>query len=469
MTLAALLACADPNLTPVVGTTARIEPVTVEATQGMEQQVDVFLDAEDCRRATVDDVAACTPWLDRTRGEVRFAFQVRAGSVPQAVSLDADMVDIYHKNQAVKGAESTDFELVPHQPEAPRALYVLLIDGSYSMRLVDQGDPRPRIDKVRDALLDPEVVKAFYENESAVAPFVFESAEAPRPLAAEVVVDDPEAFRQLVASQLQAGNAYTWLYRSVEHGVSTVLKDPRVAEVIEFQRLQPVVIALTDGFNNEHPLDLCRDNAPRLSRLLQRLEELRTRSLQQRPTVWTVGLGRKAWRDPKPTRGPGVSPSLLCGAEAERPISDDLELRGVDNVALTLIARTGGGKSYVTGSSAGLARAFRDAAALRHRWFEVRYRVDPFLLRRAFEARVEIDGPAPLAGAVRFHPHGWLDGPPGEPRDGGWTRPASPARTTLLVLPVLGALVTLGYLPAAAYNLWRAARGRRWFRRRRPR
>lgn len=467
--IAWLLACAQPTLRPVPGTTARIEAVADEDADRMDQKLEIFLDRKACENASVEDVEACLPWLDRASGEVRISFRLLAGYVPIAASVDASQVDPRHKGHGIDRAGASGFELIPHQPEAPRAVYVLLIDGSASMQLVDQGDDRARIEKLRDALLQPAVVQAFFENGSAVAPFMFESADPPRPLAPKVVLGTPAEYRQVIRDQLVAGNAYTWLYRAVDHGVGSILERPELEQAFQGTRRQPVLIALTDGFNNEYATDLCRDNAGRLGRLLERLEQVRRASSGLRPTVWTVGLGREAWKDPRIPRGPGVPTSVLCGPEADRRVSGDLELRGVDNIAMTLIARTGGGRAFVRHDSRGLAEAFRAAAAVRHKWFEVRYRVDPFHLRRAFETELVVDGPVPVSRAVRFHPHGWIDAPPGLLGEDGWRRAAPLSRSALLVLPVLGILVTLGYVPAAAHNLWRALRGRRWFGRKGPR
>ena len=57
---------------------------------------------------------------------------------------------------------------------------------------------------------------------------------------------------------------------------------------------------------------------------------------------------------------------------------------------------------------------------------------------------------------MRIYPSGWLDAPPGRLDKDGWAHP-SPFRLSFgLVLPLLGALATISYLPAARFNVARA-------------
>lgn len=454
-----LLACADPALVPVAGTTARIEAVESGGARPGEETLDIFLDEARCAATVREGLADCPPFVDRATGEVRLGFAVRAGATVVPSVLDADTVEVYHKTQSVKGGEQTAVAVVPHDPETPRALYLLLIDGSGSMAYIDEDDGRTRMDKVRDALADPRVTEAFLAPGSAVAPFVFRGDGEPVPLHPSVVIEDAATYRAAVEG-LVVGSGYTFLYQAVDTAVDRLLAGERVQRSLEVREQEPVIIALTDGFNNERPDDVCADNAPRLERLLTRLAQRRAAPGRTRPQVWTIGLGYAAFPDtPLPDRV-GLDARALCPRAADRRIDGDLETLGVDNRALALIAREGGGRSYTTRSQRGLADAFRAAALPRHRWFEVRYRVDPFLLRRPFEARLHLVGRPGVAGTVKVHPHGWLDAPPGTPGADGWVRPTPLARSLLLVLPVLAGLVGAGYLPPAVYNLYRAVRGR---------
>ena len=71
-------------------------------------------------------------------------------------------------------------------------------------------------------------------------------------------------------------------------------------------------------------------------------------------------------------------------------IDGDLENRGIDNVSLEWIAKVGGGQSFVSKDKKGLANAFIQAAALRYKWFELRYKVSPTWFRETFITKLQI-------------------------------------------------------------------------------
>ena len=222
------------------------------------------------------------------------------------------------------------------------------------------------------------------------------------------------------------------------------------------------MIALTDGFNNERGDDLCSANAPRLQELLAMLSDMRmgrggVRGFQ--PEIFTVGLGRKAWKRFKVPEGVSVKPRQLCQKFADTRIDGGVEARGVDNGAIEWIAKVGGGKSFVRNTPDGLAEAFIAAAQKRYAWYELRYRVDPFHLRRSFSVTIRVNAPYAVESTVPIYPSGWLDGPPGVPGEDGWMV-AGPYRATITVLlPLLGAIISLNYLPAAFFNVRRAIFG----------
>ena len=174
------------------------------------------------------------------------------------------------------------------------------------------------------------------------------------------------------------------------------------------------------------------------------------------PTVYTVGLGRSAWRQfevPDDTR---VSPSQLCKGYTQEIVNGGVERRGVDNAALSWIARIGGGSSFISRTTNGLADAFKAAAAVRYRWFEARYQVDPFYLRRSFVSKLRLTTLMSSEASIEIKPSGWIDGPPGTLDADGWAHRSTYRQTLTLLLPLLGLFAASGYFPAAWFNVRRA-------------
>jgi hypothetical protein len=317
------------------------------------------------------------------------------------------------------------------------------------------------MDTLKAALLRADVVDSFFPTEvkTAVVPLVFRGAGVPEPLGGKWIVDNKQDYRKVIRENLQIGAGYTFLYQAVEYSTSTLLDVPEIKQAVENGKQVPTVIALTDGFNNEDPADLCKSNAPRLEKLLGHLSAVRRGEkvdVRRRPVVYTVGLGRSAWRDFQAQDELKVAVPTLCKALGERRIDGDIENRGVDNATLKWIARIGGGESFIRQDTEGLAEAFRGAAATRYEWFEARYQVDPFHLRRAFETRLRLNSLLRSEAAIWIHPSGWMDAPPGVLDDKQWAHAVPFGVTTTLVLPVLGLLVAMGYVPAAVFNVRRA-------------
>jgi hypothetical protein len=322
--------------------------------------------------------------------------------------------------------------------------------------------------------LRKDVVDAFFPPEAAaggrvrtaVVPLVFAGSGTPQPLGGRWLVESPDEYRALVRDSLQTGSGYTFLYQAVEYSVTTLLDRPEIKQAVSAANMQPTVITLTDGFNNHAASDTCGDNAPRLTALLRKLSGVRREAQAgAQPAVFTVGLGRPAWKSlpgakPPPADAGEVTAQALCRTLAGERIDGGVETRGVDNEALARIARVGGGGSYVRRDTDGLAEAFKAAAAMRYEWFELRYQVDPFYLRRTFVTKVRLLSLFGMEASMRIHPSGWLDGPPGIVDEEGWARPAPFRHSLRLLLPALAILVILGYLPAALYNARRPFRAR---------
>ncbi|MFZ5480780.1 MAG: hypothetical protein ACOZNI_28730 [Myxococcota bacterium] len=463
MLLAWLFACGHTDLMPVQGTTVRVAQPTASAEGNQDLRMHIFSDADECDAAVGrENVDLCLPFVDRSRGQVRVAFQMRVDGEPWSVPLSEENIEIFHKNQRVLKEGLKDYKIVPHDPVRAPQLFVLMIDATYSMGLDDDGKGVTRLGKVKRALLRKDVVDAFFPGEiqTAVVPLIFRGGKLPEPLMGTWIVDNKKDYRRIIEQGLDQTGGFTPLYEAIEFSASTALEVPEVKAAINNRKQQPTVIALTDGFNNPLPPDTCADNAPRLEKLLTKLDALRRAEsvdIRSRPTVYTVGLGRKAWRGVSEIEeGVQVSTRDLCRNKGAEVINGGLERNGVDNIALSRIAKVGGGNSYISRTSEGLAEAFKAAAATRYGWFEARYKVDPFFLRRSFETKLRLTTLYRTEASIFIHPSGWLDAPPAELGEDGWATTPRFARTTTLVFPVLGLIAAVGYLPAALFNVRRA-------------
>jgi hypothetical protein len=454
--------CGQTDLVPVPGTTVRVAPPSSGGEGNETLRLHIFPDADECYASVAAaDVPLCLPFVDRASGEVRIAFQMRVDGDPWPVPLSEENIEIFHKNQRVLREGRKDYQIVPHDPKRAEQLFILLIDSSGSMAIDDEGNGVTRMEKLRRALLKADVVDSFFPDEiqTAVVPLVFKGSGPPEPLGGKWIVDNKKDYRQLIKGELQVGAGFTYLYNAIDYATTTLLENPEIKQAIQVRKQAPTVIALTDGFNNELPEDVCAANAPRLEKLLTRLDGVRrgeTADVRFRPTVYTVGLGRSAWRGFEVPDDTKVAPRELCKNFAQEIVNGGVERRGVDNAALSWIARVGGGASFISRTTDGLADAFKAAAAVRYRWFEARYKVDPFYLRRSFETKLRLTTLLRSEASVWIHPSGWLDAPPGIPGPDGWTSAAPFRQTTTLVLPVLGLLASLTYFPAALFNVRRA-------------
>lgn len=457
------LAACSGDLIPVRGTTVRVSKPVVA--QGTELELRIFTTPDNCGRLKPADKPLCLPWVDRASGEVHLAFQFFLGSDPWPMPVSKEHMQIAHQGSIIQeGQNKQSFDIIPHDPMRSPQLFVILIDGSSSMNYPIKN---PRIERVREALVLKEVVEAFFPEEIRTGVVVLEFiGREIIPLGGSVkVIEDPKEYRKLVRKELRPGTGFTYLYDAIRYVTGPLLTEEKsVKDFLANSQASPTVIALTDGFNNEFATDTCGDNAQRLELLLKHLKVVRGHDvdLRVRPSVYTVGLGRPFRpRFKMPDRRDKVFPRDLCSQRLkDAVINGSLEEVGIDNASLLWIADAGGGTSYVKQDTDGLGEAFRAAAAARFSWFEARYRLDPFYLRRSFKTTLRLLSFADAEASVQVHPSAWLDAPPGLKGPNGWTRPASLARVATLVMPFLGALVLLGFVSPALFNTRRILSGR---------
>lgn len=461
---ALLLACRPAEVHPIPGSAFRIEPVPSTSKVQTDLSVYPFLEDGACRNALgaerEAEVGLCTPFADRSEGLVRLAFQPRIGEARFPMLLNHDSISVTHDRHPRQ-----DFELIPHDPVPTDQLFILLLDATYSMGLIDHGDQVSRLGKVHLALETPAVLNAFFPPglKTAVVPLMLRGGPNPIPLSPKVITRDKKEFVDAL-DNLQAPTGFTPLYKAISNIFTGTMAHPDVESFLKSGTIQPTVIVLTDGFNDDAAPDKCKDNVDKINVLLAQLRELRKKATaRDRPSVWTIGLGRAAWPTNyrRPLGNGPISVGDLCGTagNAERVINADLENFGVDNRGLTLIAVDGGGDAIITQSKAQVAKAFEDAAARRYAWFELRYKIDPFYLRRAWTTRITIESAGSPQAEVRFIPNPWLDTPPATIDAKGQASIAPFSRTLGVVLPLLGAFISLSYLPAAMFNVRRAIFG----------
>ncbi len=462
---AALLAagCSGTNLHTVPGSTLRVSKP--ENPQGTELTLKIFTEASQCGNLSGAEPEQCLPRVDRASGEVHLAFQFLAGTDPWPMAIDDEHLQVVHQGSLIQeGQNQQSYQVIPHDPVKSDQLFVLLIDGSGSM---NEPSSDPKIERFRKALLQPQVVEAFFPPSTTTGLVLLEfSGTGVYPVGGTMqVITSRREYKRLVRDQLRPRGGFTNLYQAVEYGTGELLRD--VPEVTEFLRTTtgaPTVIALTDGFNNQQYNDTCATNAPRLQRLVRHLEDVRGEGadITTRPRVFTVGLGSPFQRRFElPEALDKVQPGALCGKKyRDMRIDGHLETLGIDNASLAWIAEVGGGESFTKRKADGLGAAFQAAAAEQYEWFEVRYRLDPFYLRRSFETTLRLAAFAEAEASIELHPSAWLDVPPGERAEDGWTRPTSLARSVGLVLPLLGLLVAWGFLSPAWLNARRIVLGR---------
>ncbi len=465
-----IVAGCESVLIPIPGTTTRVtEP---RQSEGKELRMELFVRPDQCSRASIPQTEyhLCLPHVDRASGEVRIGFRLWDADIPYDLPAFKDQLKVIHQGTTiVDGSEGMKYEVVPHDPEREKGtLYVLVIDGSGSMKQKNREDGPTRMAQVKQALMLDDVANAFFPPDAggdynSVLLMQFTEGD-PQPVGGKLtMLGNRKEYRQAVR-QLKPLGGYTHLYEAVSYSIGPLLEQEAVLNAIESGGMSVTVVILTDGFNNMKASDTCADNAPRLDDLLKQLRRARNGDgvdLRKRPTVHTVGLGQPFRRKEVEGKTLEVTPTLLCGQRyKDRRIDGDLETEGIDKTSLDLIARAGGGTTYVRRGKDGLAEAFKGTAALRYRWFELRYRTDPHYLRRMFTTELELTGIATAGAQLDLHPSAWLDAPPGAVDADGWHL-AQPYRHTMtIIMPILGLLVSLSFVGAATFNVGRMLRGR---------
>ena len=462
-----LAACStEEHPAPVIGTTYRIGLDVPE--EGSELILDILTTEKACS-TRIDEVEKCRPFVDRANAEVHIAFQFldRVNLLPFPMSLSNE-----HREQLIVSHDRSKqevYEIIPHNPRESGQLYVVVIDGSGSMYEND-GE---RMRKVENALLLPEVVNAFFPSPDAktgVMLLMFTDKLTSIDGGEPRIIRGRGAYEKLIKENLSIRRGgYTYLYKAIRETMSDVMKLGEVKKFLATRNAQPTVIALTDGFNNESSSDTCSSNVGRLKLTLDQISAERSKGgSAAKPVLYTVGLGSKYRSAEKPeSKNAPVTAKALCGQYADSPIDGGLELQGIDHVSLAWLAEAGGGVSFVKRSPKGLADVFLAAAAKRYDWFELKYRVpDSIFHRKSFETELRLNQNYLSSTKVTFYPSPWLDAPTAIRKEGeDWVRPSSLLRTFTLLMPILGVLVFLNYLPAALFNarraVFRRARGRR--------
>lgn len=460
------LACGDARYTPIPGTTIRIEQPIPDSDK--EYELQIFASEEECDEARIhpDEWHLCLPHVDRSSGEVRLGYRFIAGEMHVGLAEHEELMEVQFQGTTVSdGKNGQEIKIIPHEPfSGGGTLYVLLIDGSGSMSEVDRRSGDSRMKQVKKALRQQEVIDAFFpggDTDNAVMLLQFTQGK-PVPvggtLSAQLNKND---YRDAVR-QLRVLNGYTHLYDAIKYATGPLLEEDAVKAAVAGDKRSVTVVALTDGFNNIAASDTCKDNVPRLKVLLDHLATVRESDVRSRPTLHTVGLGkplRPGFEPPRASEAPRAT--TICGRRnVDTRIDGDLETRGIDNASLRLIARAGGGTAHIKRGRKGLAEAFLAAAAPKYRWFEVRYRMDPFFLRRKFKTRLSLIGVGTAGATIQIHPSAWLDAPPGHRMDDGWHMEGSYLATLLVLVPLYAAFISLSYVGAALHNTRRMLFGR---------
>ena len=176
------LAGCGNDLTSIPNTTTRVgRPTMVD---GTELELKIFTSLDECRaRVQPDEIGHCMPYVDRANGEVRLGFQFRLDSDVFPLPLTREHIKVAHLGHELQDGGINRISVVPHDPVRSPQLFILLIDGSSSM--ANAG----RMEKVRKALLMPQVTKAFFSDEVRTRVVIFQFTDrGPRPLGGRLQV-----------------------------------------------------------------------------------------------------------------------------------------------------------------------------------------------------------------------------------------------------------------------------------------
>lgn len=456
-TLALGVARAAPgDRVPVDGSTWRLE---LEAGRPGSERLHVYADATECA-ARGWDPARCAPQVVPSAREFRLGFDVRGaatdGEARRASPLQPGEVEVFVGVDKARGTPARvppdDVVLVPHEAAGRRQFFVVLVDQSSSMYDADASGT-PMMTRVGQALLHPSLTDVLFPDEAGNSSDVLllgfrgqVRGVDGRAWSDAEPVRDLQAYRAAVDGlRREPAPGYTHLYDAVETVLVEVLADPDVSAIVASTKADPVVIVFTDGFNNEASSDRCRDNVGRLDAVRRVVQSSRA-DRGTVPRLHTVGLGApfRPGYVPPVVQSARLDAEALCGWAADERIDGDLETRGIDNVSLALLARDGGGASYVGDDPRRLAGFLAESGSAFHEWFELRFRLDPErggfarATRRPVPVLVRAEHGTVAEARFTLHPHPWFDLPAGAGQDAeGWAvRPSvwGPARTLLWIL-----------------------------------
>jgi hypothetical protein len=459
--LAGCTAISDDGPWPVEGTTWRIEkPAPNERS---DTKIDVFANRDDCLNAykEVDstEVDLCVPKVDRASGQVHMGFRLvdKKSSDVQYLPLNQTQVEVAHLSRTITDAEK--WELIPHGPMAAGQLYIIIIDGSAS--IYQTGG----IKKVKKALQTPAVIESFLPERGGQSTGVLllrfseelKTIDGKDPLTAPII-EKKKVYEEMVEKHVEnPSRGFSHVYDALVYASTTLLESKEIKNWLQVNSATPTIVLLTDGFNNEAASDVCSDNVSRLNSAIDKIRKARLEGGIYHSTVYTVGLGKAINKSYAiPAGGGAVTEGELCRDYGDAIINGGLEAR-IDNPSLVRLADVGGGKSFVSNNHKGLADVFLAAAAQRYKWYEVRYTIDNYYLRRSFDARIRLKQFAQAETTVKFHPSAWMDSPSGLVPEGERWFQATPFRHSLLpVTGLLGLLVTFAFVGPASFNARRA-------------
>jgi hypothetical protein len=467
-----IVGCSNPNdrLTPVPVENSTYRISSAAKTDGSELTVDIMHNRKRCLQvfSNPDDVNTeefedqdaridmCVPKIDRASGQVQLSFRLAEKDNKNRglqLPLEKDHLAVLHAERKVPGV---DFR--PYEPTQVGQLFLILVDHSSSMRLTDkQGVTRMK--RVIDALKANK--STFINKKSAVALFRFtnkvEGLDG-TPWKDVKPISSKSEFEQQ-AELLGQDAGWTHLYHAVDVAVGPMLdNDTAVARFLAENDMEPTIVVLTDGFNNTLPQETCGDNAAPLEETLKTIRSARRKPPSKRPTVYTVGFGVGFYQGfEAPEDDVDVSPTELCDRWQHNRIDGDLDKTRIDNASLLWIAKAGGGLGFIKSDHRALKKVFAETAPRRYRWYQVRYKVDPFYHRSKFATRIQITNFAAADSAVTWYPSAWLDAPSGiAPEGERWVVSGDIRRATGVMVLILGGLIFLTFLGPAMFNGRRA-------------
>lgn len=434
------------------------------ATEG-DVSIDVFANRKECRNDGRGEVAPsevedCIPAVDRGTGQVNVSFRIldKKGDA-QYLTLTQDMVDLAHFGSS---RQPTTWDLIPHGSEDAPQLFIIIIDGSSS--IYDTGG----ITKIHNALTKKGVIDSFLPartegRSNGVILLRFSkdlmTIDGKDPLKDVTILERPKEYKKYVDEYVENRSAagYSFMYDAVVKASTKLIDSEKVRSWLQNNGASPTIVLLADGFNNEAAPDVCATNVPRLTEALATVEDARRKGGTNRLTVHTVGLGtalQPGWAMPLSL---DVNEASLCRDYGDQVINGHLELIGIDNPSLEMLAYAGGGKSWVKKDSKGLEDVFLETAARRYKWYTLKSELDSFYHRQSFDARIRLKGGIQAQTTLEFHPSAWMDAPSGTvPEDERWFVKNPFRRSLSPVMLIVGFLTILGFVGPATFNARRA-------------